>query len=212
MSTLAEMVTEITDDLARPDLETDIRRSISRAIRDYAWRDWFFSKSRDCAFSTIVDRVYYDASDHALLPFLEKLHWCKVLIGSTWEPVCPADSNHFEELVADGTLAGEPGYYCEFGQTFGLFPADGVYDIRIGGIFKPAPPQTDDEAGNVWMTEARDLILFKAKYYVFRDKIRNLTAAETCVPSIEEQESILVSRSGRKNRNGRAVRVRPMYS
>lgn len=159
MTTLALLKAEIADDLDRTDLTAAIASEITKAIRFYQNTRFYFNESRDETFDTVAGQKLYSSSDDAAIPKFIELDQVYTLDGGEpceLEQITPKE---WEMLTASGNATGRPEAYCRFNQSFGIYPIpDAAYTVRLIGQFMTAGPATDDEAGNVWMTEAFDLL------------------------------------------------------
>ena len=72
-----------------------------------------------------------------------------------------------ERRLDSSAPSGRPSEYAYFDSAFWLYPIpDAVYTVRPMGVIKRAAPASDGEAGNVWMTNAFELIRCTAKLYL----------------------------------------------
>lgn len=174
MSTLALLKAEIADDLARSDLTSQIASAISSAIAFYKPGRFFFNETRDATFATVADQSRYTSDDDADIPLFLKLDGVFLEDDgqSYWlhrnEPV------ELESLLDGNATGGRPVSYAYFNRSFWLYPVpDGVYTVRPIGQIEKAAPASDAETGNVWMTNAYELIRCRAKRYLFQHIIKD---------------------------------------
>lgn len=174
MTTLALLKAEIADDLDRTDLTSVIASEISKAIRHYQNTRFYFNETRDETFATVADQELYSSSDDTAIPKFIELDQVSILDGTEFVELDQMDPREWEALTASGSTTGRPTDYCLFDQKIGLYPIpDGIYTVRLAGLYMKAAPATDNEASNVWMTEAFDLIRARVCYKIGLRKIRD---------------------------------------
>ena len=79
-----------------------------------------------------------------------------------------------EPLYDVSASSGEPYDFAYFNREIWLYPVpEQVYTIRVIGLYKVAGPATDGEADNPWMTEAYELIRYRAEAYLAANSLRN---------------------------------------
>ena len=164
MSDLTTMKARIASELRRSNITSQIASAITTAIETYQQERWIFNESRSVTFPTVAAQEFYTSADSASIPLLIKLDYAKVYIGDTAYALHPDDPSRMEELSDSATNTGQPSTYLYYDESLRLYPVpDGVYTIRLAGVFVAAAPATDDEASNPWMTKAERLIRSRAK-------------------------------------------------
>lgn len=159
MTTLALLKAEIADDLDRSDLATQIATEITKAIRHYQRTRFYFNETRDETFSTVADQEIYSSSDDAAIPKFIEIDQIVLIDGTQPTELAYIDPKEWEMLTASGTATGKPGCWTYFNMSIGLHPIpDDAYTIRPVGHIMKDEPATDSEAGNIWMTDAFDLL------------------------------------------------------
>ena len=158
------MKARIASELRRSNITSQIASAITTAIETYQQERWIFNESRSVTFPTVAAQEFYTSADSASIPLLIKLDYAKVYIGDTAYALHPDDPSRMEELSDSATNTGQPSTYLYYDESLRLYPVpDGVYTIRLAGVFVAAAPATDDEASNPWMTKAERLIRSRAK-------------------------------------------------
>lgn len=158
MSTLAELKTEIADDLDRTDLTSQIEREISRAIAFYQPTRFFFNETRDVTFSTVAAQSLYTVADSADIPNFYEIDQICIEDGGQKYEIDEISPKLWEVATGSGG-SSKPISWAYFNQSIGLYPVpDGAYTVRLIGHIKVDAPAADDEAGNVWMVTGFDLI------------------------------------------------------
>jgi hypothetical protein len=164
VSDLTTMKARIASELRRSNITSQIASAITTAIETYQQERWIFNESRSVTFPTVAAQEFYTSADSASIPLLIKLDYAKVYIGDTAYALHPDDPSRMEELSDSATNTGQPSTYLYYDESLRLYPVpDGVYTIRLAGVFVAAAPATDDEASNPWMTKAERLIRSRAK-------------------------------------------------
>ncbi|MBW3099229.1 hypothetical protein [Pseudohoeflea coraliihabitans] len=181
MSTLATLKAEIADDMDRDDLTSAIASEINRAIRFYQSRHFYFNETRDATFTTVASQVWYSEDDDADISQFVDIDFVHITVGSNRYQLRQKDIKQFELLTDGNASNGQPYCYTYYNRSIGLFvPPDAAYTVRVLGSYMTAAPATDDEADNVWMTEAFDLIRWRAQSRLYAGKLKDLTTAATC--------------------------------
>lgn len=180
MSTLATLKAEIADDLKRSDLTAAIAASISKAIRFYQPKHFYFNESRDRTFSTVAGKIWYSGTDDADIPLWVDRDFLHITISNNRYRLTHYPIARFEVLTDANATNGQPYAYTYYNRQIGIFPpADKVYEVRMVGSFSIAEPASDSEADNVWMVETYDLIRSRVVSDICRRKIRNYDRANS---------------------------------
>lgn len=207
MTTLAALVAEIEDDLARSDVNTQIRSAITSAINHYQQERFFFSETRSASFDTVADQsAYTPEDDEDLQPFLDLDAVFLADSDDNRFELSPADPTELHWLLGDGASTGRPYCYAYYNQDFVLYPIpDDVYTITPMGHVEIRAPISDDEADNPWMTKAYELIRCRAEAYLFLHVIKDTNQASMAGAGEGQALSALRSKTTRKLRSGGIV-------
>lgn len=173
-NTLGQMKADIADELARPDLTTQIASKIAEAIDFYQPERFFFSESRDFLFSTTTGKEFYTEADIPGISVLNGFDYIILYIGSIPWPLARRTDVEIEVLNQNGLMRGQPWSWSYFNQQLRLGPVpDLTYQMRIACHQYVAPPANDNVTGNAWMTSAEKLIRSYAKSQLYLHVIRN---------------------------------------
>lgn len=165
MSTLATLKAAIASDLKRTDLTGEIATAITSAINFYQVNRFYFNESRSSTFATVAAQSRYTEADDADIPKFVRIDALFLEDGSNTYEQYRADPVEMEFMLGSSASSGRPSTYAYFDQSFWLHPIpDDVYTVRPMGVIKKDAPATDDEADNVWMTDAYELIRCRAKF------------------------------------------------
>jgi hypothetical protein len=199
VGTLGYMVDKISDEIARPDLNSQIRDKITEAIAAYQPERFFFSESRDITFNTVAGQEFYGAADNAAIPTLEAFDYIILYIGSIPWPIARRTDVEIEVLNQNGLMRGQPWNWSYYNLQLRLGPVpDAVYSMRIACHQKIAAPANDDVANNPWMTDnAERLIRCRAKYELYLHVIRNMEMAEAMASATTEAFDALKGQTNR---------------
>ncbi len=192
MSTLADMITRIGTEMARPDLSagaaTFIRNAINTAITDYQNNRFRFNEATNAApliFNTVAQQSVYTSADAAWISTMYFVDYMQVAVGNIWSNVekrRPVDIH--SAIPVNNTALSFPSEYAYEGGAFILYPVpDRVYQIRVGGHFNIAAPASDTEANNPWMNDAEWLIRSRAKFELAVHVTRNDELARRMTPN-----------------------------
>jgi hypothetical protein len=159
MTTLALLKAEIADDIDRTDLTSAIASEITKAIRHYQTTRFYFNESRDETFATVASQKLYSSSDDAAMPKFIDIDQIYVVDGTQAFELDRIAPKEWEMCTADGQPVARPCEYTVYNRSIGLYPIpDAAYTVRVIGLIQVEAPASDSEAGNLWMTEAFDLI------------------------------------------------------
>lgn len=199
MTTLSIMKARIADELARGDLTSQIAYAITDAIERYQSERMWFNESRDVTFSTVASQEYYTSSDHELIPNIYTIDYVVMTVGGSVHSLTRSIPEQIEALSDNGAQTGEPSSYAYFQKKIRLYPVpDQVYTVRVAGHVKVAAPASDDEADNVWMTDAERLIRARAKYNIALDVMRDQGIAQSQAAAVNEAFEQLKGRTNRQ--------------
>ncbi len=176
MTTLATLKTQISDDLARDDLTTQIAAAITQAIDFYKEERLFWTDTRSETFATVADQSAYDEDDDAAIPLFIKID--DVMLqdsgGVEYGPLERIDQVVMEQLLDESAATGRPDSWSYYNDTLYFHPIpDAAYTVRPLGQIEVAAPANDGESGNRWMTKGYELIRCKAKAYIFLHTVKD---------------------------------------
>lgn len=168
MSTLTALKARIADDLDRTDLSSQIGDAITDAIEHYKTTRFYFNETRSSTFATVAAQSRYTVADDADIPLWFDLDTVFISNGSREFELEPYDPVQMEYLLGQTSPgSGQPYAFAYYDSGFWLYSVpDGIYTVRPMGAIEKAAPATDGETGNVWMTEAFELIRCRAKAYL----------------------------------------------
>lgn len=208
MTTLTALKAEIADDLSRSDLTSQIATAITAAITFYKTTRFWFNETRASTFVTVDGQSTYTSSDDADIPLWFSIDQVLLIDSSTnVTELRRVDPQRMELWLTGATpTEGQPSDYTYFEKAFRFYPVpDAVYTIRPVGAIEKAAPATDGEASNVWMTDAYQLIKFRAKAQLYRNVIRQLDKAGDMDSEERLELTRLRSAGGKRTGSGRIV-------
>lgn len=171
MTLLSTLSARIADDLSRSDLTTQIAAAITDAITHYQSTRFYFNETRSVTFSTVAAQSLYTIVDSASIPLMFQFDDVQITVSGNVYSLDREDAAVLEDLVGSTASSGDPNCWAWVDQGLRLYPIpNAVRTIRLIGAIKKAPP-TDDTAGNVWMTEAFELIRCHAKGLLYSHTI-----------------------------------------
>jgi hypothetical protein len=190
MTTLSILKGVIADDLARPDLTSQIAAAITQAISFYQEEHLFWMESRSNTFNTVATQSAYTSSDSADIP-----NWIKITDlfiedsdGQRYGPLCRLDQWEMEQLLDDGASSGRPGSWSLYDDTMYFHPIpDAVYTVRPMGQLLVAEPSSDSEPNNPWMVKGFELVRCAAKGYVFLHTMKDPDQASIMALAAERE-------------------------
>ena len=211
MTTLAALKSAIADDLARPDLTTQIAAAITQAISFYQEERLFWMDSRSDTFDTVQDQSAYTTGDASSIPL-----WIKVddlLLedsdGIRYGPLCRLRPEVMERLLDESAATGRPDSWSWYNDVFYLHPIpDTAYTVRPMGQVTVAAPASDQEPNNPWMTKGFELIRCAAKGYIFLHTVKDPDQAVAMAASAERELARLRRDTSKRTATGRIVATR----
>lgn len=199
------MKAEIASILKRTDLTTEIGEAIDRAIRYYQTEQLYFNETKTAQFTCVVGQVYYNGDDDADIPLMNKFDALHVRISNNDRPLERIkDVNVFEQLNDGNVSNGEPTSFIFYADSIGLYPPpNSTYVVTMFGGYDAAAPATDGEADNVWMTDAYDLVMYRALYYLNLYHTRDYTLGSANKMDSGEELDRLYKRTNRLKSSNR---------
>lgn len=178
MSTLGVMKAEIADDLDRTDLTDQIATAIERAIRRYRDRPFWLVETRNLLITTVANQSSYTTLDAGSavtsVADISRIEEGWIVengnaIRMDWMP--PDEWEDFSDTTAS---ISRPVAFTRFENAIRVYPIPLAGDLmRFHGFVRRSAPAADDETGNIWMTDAYDLIKAEAVYWLAVHKTRD---------------------------------------
>lgn len=173
MASYLDMITRIGDESLRTDMTNQIKLCIQDAIAHYEGERFWFNQFRDRTFVTVAGQEFYGAADQFDIPNILEFDAVTLSVGFTRRPLAKAGYVELEEWNADAATRGQPTHYAYWGQQIRLYPVpDGIYSIRLSGLFK-LPLLAGDADQNAWTKDAEDLIRYRAKSVLYSQYLRD---------------------------------------
>lgn len=205
IKTLNDLINNISDDIDDTNNEylAQIQEAIFSAIRFCEREPFYFNESREVTFLTKEKQEFYSREDNAAIATLAGLSNIYCHSSNSRQYILKAEQPQFFEKFNTHT-AGEPLYYCYFGQKLRFYPIpDQSYKIRL----QIAPIRFDNismaSEANPWFYEAFDLIKARAKYELYKDILKDSNFAATAFNDFQEQLAALRAETSRRNGSGK---------
>lgn len=206
-STFSDLLLQIADEIddTTGEYSGQIQNAIFGAIRFCEREPYYFNETRDVTFPTVSGQDWYDSADEEQIPLLVRIvaAYSERSDGSRTEirRVLPEEL----EMLSDNTASrGEPYAFTYFGKRIRLYPIPDTnpYTIRLQlGPYRLAPI-TNSADGNVWTSDAFDMIKARAKYIIYKDIIKDATLAAEALTDYETQHTALKQETSRRNGSG----------
>lgn len=202
MVSYLDMINRIADESLRPDMANQIKLCIQEAIAHHEVERYWFNQFRDRTFNTAVDKEFYDGTDQADIPNVLEFDAVTLTVGSTRRLLRKAPYVGLEALSGDSNARGEPTHYAYWGRALRLYPVpDGVYSIRLSGLFK-LPVLNGDADQNAWTNEAEDMIRHRAKSIFYSQYLRDDANAARAVALEESARERLAATTAKRLASG----------
>lgn len=201
------MIAEILDDTERSSSQTDaIRAKIQAAIRHYQPTRFFFNESRDVTFNTVIGQTEYVFGTDIGTEFY-KIDGVWLTEGTNVYEVARTDYRALEQLLDGTATPNQAIVYAWIDRKLRFYPEPNeAYPVRITGHVKLAAPATDDESGNLWMTEAYDLVMARAKAELYAHRWEDPASAQ--VMRVAEDDALSRLRGAGAIKSGMGM-IRP---
>lgn len=199
LNTLGYMKDKIADELARPDLTSQIADKINEAIQSYQQERFFFNESRDLLFNTVAGQEFYGSADNSAIPTLQSFDYLILYLGNIPWPMKRRTDIEMELLNQNGLVRGQPYNWAYYNQQIRLGPVpDSIMQVRIAAQILAGIPANDDVAGNPWMSfHAERLIRCRAKYELYLHVIKDLGKAQAMAAGVTEAFDTLKGQTNR---------------
>ena len=208
--TLGGLVSVIQDDIARTDLNSQIRVAIETAINTLKWKRFWFNETRTRTFATVAAQSTYTTVDDPDIPLFLEIDEMFVddSTGSRRRLGKQEDPRYIEWLLGLGASSGRPYRWAYYDQSFVFYPIpDTVYTITPMGHVRLDAPTDDADATNVWMMNAFELIRAEAKAYLFEHVIKDEDQAGQMMGAAKNQKGHLYSATNRRIATGSVERT-----
>lgn len=195
MSTKADMRARIADDIDRDDLNSDIDKAISRAIRFYE-KELFYFQETSTAFVTLPGQQTYSAG--SVPSDLKEILSLKLNRTSTAKDLLNRRSFQWLEQYDTASHSGPPTDYAEWAGNIVFYPTPNETYTATVCYRKKYDELATDGASNDWTTEAEDLIEARATWWICSRKLKDFEGAQAA--KAEEAESLIALRSKTENK------------
>lgn len=183
MTTLGQLKTDIALEITRPDLVANgaVASAVNAALRFYRRERFYFNVVEEQDIAAVVGQSDYALPDAVKI---DGAYWVRDDGTAELRRVQPGEMTM---ALGNATGNGVPCSYAYVNRVLRIYPKPNATDtIRITGLFYLATPASDVEADNPWMTEAYDLIRYRAKAALYADymeeqggeNVRMFSAAE----------------------------------
>jgi hypothetical protein len=167
MTTLGVMEDRIADELARTDIQAQIRKAIKSAVAYYERRRFTFNEQRATATLSTGSAYYSLPSD-----FVEEDSLLVTVNGSSY-PLVRRDWSYIDAIDTAG-FTGEPTDYAIYAGQFRVYPKpNSTYTATLSYVKRLSTLSTTTDT-NSWMTDAEGLIRSRAGWdvclHVMRDR------------------------------------------
>jgi hypothetical protein len=178
MSTRAEMIAEMASDMERSD-SAAFTSKINAAIRHYQPRRFWFNESRSVTFQTTASTDTYSFSTIGTEFYRIDGVFLTVASDDVRELERWDYARMMEEVAGEQTATDIPRAWAYVDRGMRLWRSpDDAYTVRLLGHVKLAAPTSDGETDNLWMTEAYDLIMCRAKAELYAHRYEDPAQAQ----------------------------------
>lgn len=172
MATLGDIVTTVADQLARSDLNTQIKAEVQNVIRRLRSENLDLSELRSLTLETVAGQTWYDSVSTATVAGLAtpaatvsvrdilSIQYMREAPGGSQllEGMRPISYLDLERLQEGSTSSGDPEYYALYGGQLALWPTPGaVQTIYLSAVVRPVIPSLDADT-SVYFDEAQELV------------------------------------------------------
>lgn len=169
------MRARIADELARPDLSSQIALAINDAIGEAATYRFWFNEVRGLTFTLTAGVADYTSDEIQALTEIDQV-WMQV--GTTRRNLYPQNDRRMSRLQSGNSTVGEPDTWSRYGGGLRFYPSPRQsYFVVIDGV-TAFPPLTDDLDTNAWMNEGERYVRGLAKRDLLMNVIRDFDEAQ----------------------------------
>ncbi len=211
MTTLGTMKARIAAETTRDDLDDAIASEITSAINFYRGkRFWFTEQATGRTFNTSAGQSEYSGSGGVDIANIIRIDSITVIDNGQVYPLTLTTPQAIEIMInSTGALGDVPTYYSYYEQKLRFYPIpDGVYPVKIMGVYRVDAPASDSEADNPWMTDAEELIRFRAKRNLYLNWMLGTEATQAQAMQALEDEAYQRLRAETSSRS-QVSRIRP---
>lgn len=201
MSTYAEMIARIADDLDRTDVNTQIGLAINRAIEYYAKKHRFWFNEATATFNTVASQFNYTSTDTGIST-LREIDYVKIAISASnnYELV-PITYKQIQDDNVSATT-GQPSEYAYYKENFYLYEIpDAVYTITVSYVKSYAT--LTGSSSNDFTTNAEDLIESRATWWLAKRILHDEELARSAKESEMDSLEALKTETNRIKQTGR---------
>lgn len=205
--TFASICNDISDEIddATGEYGPQIVSAVRAAIRWCERDTYYFNETRDITFPTVNGREWYDGTDNSNIPTLVNIDQAYREDANNVRYFLRHGTPDLIELLADNSaVRGEPYMYTYFGQRIRIYPIPDTqpFTIRLQvGPYRLAALASDTDT-NAWLTEAYDMIKAYAKYYIYKNIIKDAALAAEALNDYTVQADALAKETGARNGTG----------
>jgi hypothetical protein len=193
MSTFVEMQQRIADDIDRSDLTAQIKKAITRAIKFYDSRRFYFQETT-ASFSTIANQIAYGTAD-GIPSNIREIDSLQFVISSTNKYPLIKKAFQFIQRLDFGSFASDCNFWAWYQSKIYLYPIPNA--VRTVNVFyrKSYTELSADADTNDWTTEAEDLIEARARWWLYLRIIKSRADADDAKTEELEALSALVAKT-----------------
>ncbi len=152
MATLAELVNEVSDDIAREDLTSQCSDAVVMAIRHYDHKRWWFNEASSTFTTTASTTTYALPSDFRAIDYIEAR-----ITGDEFQEVKPYDFPAIKKMLEGTSVTGYPEAFAIRDEKLWLaYTPNDAYTVRM--YYIRALEDLTAGASNAWTTDCKDLI------------------------------------------------------
>lgn len=193
MTTLADIASNVADQLARDDLDTQIKAQIPLVVRRYNREATFLHEVHDAQFNTAAGFIWYtsfnlansdgfadySAGDTALsAERLISVRYARVVENSLDDQLYQLDIKRFLYWHENSVQGGEITHYCLWAGQLGLWPTpNSVLQVKLTGVFQPTVPTADADT-SIWFDQYQELIEAGVRRRINQHYLKDYEAAQ----------------------------------
>lgn len=204
MATLSDLSSNIADDLARSDLETQITRNIGYAVQKLRREVSHLTEQRGCVLTTAQGQAWYSAVDLSAAEGYEDMTGATVTVSDilgidymslgptgSGQRICETHHEDFQRLLDSTASSGEPVNFCIYAGRIGLWPTpSATMTVYFTANVRPQVPAAASSS-SVYFDEAQELVEAMAAARVCRKVIQDYErAAQFDAIAVSEMQAL----------------------
>jgi hypothetical protein len=205
--TYGDLKGQITSDLRRSNLTTEVANTVLDAIRDHDGERFYFNQTSFLnpeyyTLNTTAGNDRYAIAPQAPVAEFIMIDAVKAQVGNTWYELKRDTPAEIDDAFAV-PVSGQPLEYAHLGNSIRMYPTpNAVFPVKIFGHFRIIALANDADT-NAWTTVAKNLIRYSTVKRLYAYPIRDRDQAQIAEQAEVRELEYLRRETERRARSGR---------